>query len=315
MSEAPSRRPTIGLALGGGVARGWAHIGVIRALNRAGIEPDIICGTSIGAVVGGCHLAGHLDTLEDWARSLSKRRLLSYLDVKMGSGGLLGGRKLAKLMNTYLSDVTIESLPKPFVAVSGELATGHEVWIEKGPLVEAMEASYALPGIFGPQRRDGRLLIDGALFNPVPVSVCRAKGAHLVIAVTLNADAFGKGSEREIAPDVTPPQPAPKPKRTLRMRAGKQAEMDPERVMMRQLFGREQSTPGMGTVLLGALNIVMDRLSRSRMAGDPPDILACPKVGHVSLLDFHKADDLIRLGEEAIEREIPAIKDAMAVLQ
>ncbi len=305
----PRTPPKLGLALGGGVARGWAHIGVIRALTRAGIEPDIVCGTSIGALVGGCYLADRLDALEGWARSLSKRRLLSYLDFMVGGSGLLGGRRLAKLMNEHLHDVRIEDLRRTFVAVTGELATGHEVWLEHGPMAEAIQASYALPGVFGPRHMDGRWLIDGALVNPVPVSVCRAKGARVVIAVTLNADAFGKGNlperdfEREMAAQIGD-------NRLIRTRG----KSKPERLVMRQLFGREQGTLGIGTVLLGSLNIVMDRLSRSRMAGDPPDVLVTPQVGHRSLLDFDKAEELIALGEEALERQLPAIRETLAVM-
>ncbi len=312
--KAPAE-PKIGLALGGGVARGWAHIGVLRALNKAGIEPDIICGTSIGAVVGGCYLADHLDTLEDWARSLNTRTLLSYLDFIIGGNSLLGGRKLDTVLNTYLKDRTIETLDRPFVAVAAELATGHEVWIEDGPVTDAIQASYALPGIFAPLRRNGRWLIDGGLVNPVPVSVCRAKGARLVIAVTLNADSYGKNTMPK--PDL---EPIPEPDGWslaafgIGAPATSKAKASPERTMMRQLFGREESAPGMGTVMLGALNIVMDRLSRSRMAGDPPDVMVCPQIAHVGLLDFEKADELIALGEEAMERQLPMVKDALTVL-
>ncbi len=316
--------PVIGLALGGGVARGWAHIGVIRALERAGIRPDVVCGTSIGALVGGCYLAGHLDTLEEWARGLTKRRLLSYLDIMVSGSGILGGRKLAKMMDTYLSDVRVEDLERTFVAVTGELATGHEVWIDEGPMVEAIQASYALPGVFTPTMREGRWLIDGALVNPVPVSVCRAKGARLVIAVTLNADAFGKHTLNEtdlnvdldlLTEDGENTETSTPPGGPAGRSRGRPKAPDAQRMMMRQLFGREQSAPGMGTVMLGALNIVMDRLARSRMAGDPPDVLVCPKVAHVSLLAFDRAADLIQLGEDAVAEQLPAIKSAMAVLR
>ena len=309
ISGARRTPPKLGLALGGGVARGWAHIGVIRALIRAGIEPDVVCGTSIGALVGGCYLAGRLDALEGWARSLSRRRMLGYLDVVVGGNGLLRGKRLAKLMDEHLHGIRIEDLDRDFVAVTGELATGHEVWLEDGLMTEAIQASYALPGVFGPKHMEGRWLIDGALVNPVPVSVCRAKGARVVIAVTLNADAFGKGNlpERSFEPDVAL-HAAEGPVIETRGKA------NPQRMMMRQLFGRDQATLGIGTVLLGSLNIVMDRLSRSRMAGDPPDILVTPQVGHRSLLDFDKADELIALGEEALERQLPAIREVLAVM-
>lgn len=142
-----SGRPKIGLALGGGVARGWAHIGAVRALIRAGYQPDIICGTSIGALVGGFHLAGHLDELEEWATSLSRRRMISYLDIMARGSGLIAGNRLEKLMREYINGITIEELKLPFAAVTTELATGHEIWLQQGSLVDAIRASYALPGV------------------------------------------------------------------------------------------------------------------------------------------------------------------------
>lgn len=304
-------QPKIGLALGGGVAKGWAHIGVVRAMIRAGIEPDIIAGTSVGAVVGGAYLAGQLDVLENWARHLTKRRMLSYLDLTIGGSGFLGGSRLEKLLHRYMGEYTIEGLSKKFIAVTSELATAHEIWIQEGPLVDALKASYALPGVFPPMARNNRWLIDGALVNPVPSSVCRAFGARLVIAVSLNSDSFGKfhldegsrfGDEDE-EEAVTAPQSFVDKIKT-----------SPQRLMMRQLFGTGPKAPGVGTVMLGALNIVMDRLSRSRLAGDPPDVLIAPRVGHISLLDFDRAAEMIELGEEAFERELPMIREAMAIL-
>ncbi|TNE57671.1 MAG: hypothetical protein EP340_07755 [Alphaproteobacteria bacterium] len=308
----PINRPKIGLALGGGVARGWAHIGAIRALIRAGYAPDIVCGTSIGAVVGGFYLTGHLDTLEEWARSLTRSRMVSYLDIMVGGSGFFGGKRLEKLMRNYLGDVRIEELPNKFAAVSAELATGHEIWIQDGSLVDAMRASYALPGVFPPFNHNDRWLIDGALVNPVPVSACRALGARLVIGISLNGDAFGKttlqtteefenaefnGDDEEDGASIS-----------------KWRAMSPQRLMMRQIFGTGQKTPGIGTVMLSSLNIVMDRLGRSRMAGDPADILVAPRIGHISLLEFDRADDLIRLGEEAVERVLGQLEEAKSIL-
>lgn len=327
-APAPMRRPTIGLALGGGVARGWCHIGVLRALSRAGIEPDVIAGTSIGAVVGGLHLAGHLDDLEEWARGLTKRSMLRYLDILPGGSGLLGGKKLDRLMAEYLGDTTIEALPKPFTAVCSELATGHEIWVRKGPLADGVRASYALPGVFPPFHHEGRWLVDGALVNPVPVSVCRAMGARLVIAVALNHDAFGKGNMAEgtnfknldftgldFDQPTSPGEDADANGRLshafskLRARA-----TNPQRMAMRQIFGSSPSRPGITTVMLGALNIIMDRLSRSRMAGDPPDVLVTPRCGHISLVDFDKADEAIALGEEAMESVLPYLDEVLTIL-
>ena len=308
-SRTPRPRPKIGLALGGGVARGWAHIGALRALSRAGIEPDVVCGTSVGALVGGCYLAGQLDALEKWARSLTKRRMLGYFDLIMGGGGLIGGRKFEKAMKRYLQDTTIENLPRKFVAVCSELATGHEIWLQEGNLVDSIQASYALPGVFTPRKIGGRWLVDGALVNPLPVSVCRAMGARLVIAVGLHADAFGKAAVRrrdrfEEELEFTEGEGY------SAAASGKPAE----KLMLRQLFGTTQRAPGLGTVMIASLNIILDRLTRSRMAGDPPDVFISPRIGHVGLLDFDEADELIRLGDEAAMRELPLLEEAINIL-
>ncbi len=303
-------KPTIGLALGGGVARGWAHIGVIRAMQKAGIRPDIIAGTSIGALVGAAYLTENLDFLEEWARGLNKRRLLGYLDLTWSGGGFLGGARLSKLLDKYFGDINVEDLDRKFVAVTAELATAHEIWIQHGNLVEAIKASYALPGVFSPINVDGRWLIDGALVNPVPVSVCRAMGARLVIAVGLQTDAFGKGAldESALFSDGENENGESSPSLTETLKTS------PQRMFMRQLFGSTPKAPGLGTVMLAALNIVMDRLGRSRMAGDPPDVLIAPRVGHISLIDFDRAAEAIAIGEEAFAEALPRIKEAMGIL-
>jgi predicted acylesterase/phospholipase RssA len=204
-------RPTIGLALGGGGARGFAHIGVLRTLLAHGIEPDIIVGTSIGAVVGGCHAAGRLDVIEEWARGMTKRGILGYLDISLTGGGLIGGSKLAARLEEKLGNTPIEALPIRFATITTEVGTGHEIWLTRGRLVDAMRASYALPGIFPPVLLDGRWLVDGALVNPVPVSATRVFGARLVIAVNLSTDILGRsmimageGAEPEQPPDPVP---------------------------------------------------------------------------------------------------------------
>lgn len=307
-----ARRPaTIGLALGSGIARGWAHIGILRALEKEGIQPDIICGTSIGAVVGGGYVAGKLDEVEEWARSMTQRRIFRFLDIGFGTGGLLSGQKLAAELNNALGDLEIQHLGRRFVAVTTELATGHEIWLRQGNMVEAMRASYALPGVFTPVKIEGRWLIDGALVNPVPVSTCRAFGARLVIAVNLNADIFGMGTVRKGD------------------RLESETELDAEnadarslisgarmssRLALRQLLGSAKGAPGLTTVMFGAFNIVQDRLARSRLAGDPPDVLVNPSVAHIGLLDFHRAEESIKIGEQAMREMMPQIQEALNVL-
>ena len=184
----------VGLVLGSGAARGFAHIGVMRALVAHGIKPDVIVGTSMGALVGGCYATGQLDQLEAWARSLTMRRVIGYLDVKIGSAGLIRGERLTQQLEESIGDKYIEDLPIRFAAIATEIGTGHEVWLTHGPLALALRASYALPGIFPPVHLGGRWLVDGALVNPVPVSAARAFGARVVIAVNMDADRFGRGA-------------------------------------------------------------------------------------------------------------------------
>ncbi len=290
----------IGLALGGGAARGWAHIGVIRALAAAGIKPDIVVGTSMGAVVGGCHLAGQLDELEDFARSLTKRRVFGYLDFNLAGTGLISGQKLCERLERHLGDRRIEDLEKRFTAVATEIGSGHEVWLSRGRLADAIRASYALPGIFKPVKIDGRWLFDGALVNPIPVSVCRALGARYVIAVNLNYDiSCRSAAANAIVSQVEREETAVAEEPVVNEKAGVGARW----LLTRQLFGRGDDAPGISTVMVDALNIVQDRIARSRLAGDPPDSLISPRLHGIGLFDFHRAEDAIARGEAATRRE------------
>lgn len=304
-----SAPPRIGLALGSGLARGFAHLGVIRALKRHGIEPTIISGTSMGALVGGAYLANRLDQVEDWACSLTKFRVLSYLDFKVRASGLIGGNKLTRLMEDNFGDIKVEDLPNPFIAITADLVTGHEVWLKRGRLVDVMRASFSLPGIFPPVFMNNRWLIDGALVNPVPVSACAASGARMTIAVNVSGDIIGKAKRPgDSIPTIAGfdllnfDGPA-------ELNEGKKAGL------VRRIFRREnQSGPSIFGVMVSSLNIVQDRLARSRLAGDPPDVLIVPRIGHIGLMEFDRAEELIEEGEAAVERALPDIKAAYSVL-
>src|SRR5690348_11721834 len=239
--QAGGTRPTIGLALGGGAARGFAHIGVMRTLLAHGIVPDVIVGTSIGAVVGGCYAAKELDDLESWSRTLTVRGILSYLDISLSGAGLIGGGHLAARLDAGLKQTKIDDLPIRFAAIATEFNTGHEIWLTRGRLSDALRASYALPGIFPPVLIGGRWLVDGALVNPVPVSAARALGARLVIAVNLNSDLFGRGtiiaSHGSDDSDLLSAQAKPN---------GLRGMFTGERSLRRQFFGR-RGRPGLPT--------------------------------------------------------------------
>ena len=310
------RRPVIGVALGGGAARGFAHIGIVKTLVAHGIIPDVVVGTSIGAVVGGAYAAGHLDQLEAWARSLQPRNILGYLDIRLNGSGLIGGDKLAAQLEAAMGQTLIEELPLKFATVATEVRTGHEIWLTHGRMVDAMRASYALPGIFSPVLVGDRWLVDGALVNPVPVSAARAIGAEIVIAANLSSDVFahsttiyshGPSAETAVAPSQrSRPSPSP-PKRGF----GK--FFSPERAMKREFFGGG-GRPGISTVMVDAFNIMQDRITRARLAGDPPDLLISPRVGQIGWFDFHRADDLIAHGSRAAERAIESIQEAINIL-
>jgi NTE family protein len=300
-------RPAIGLALGGGAARGFAHIGVLRTLVAHGIIPDVIVGTSIGAVVGGSYAANHLDNLEDWARGLTVRGVLSYLDINLSGSGLIRGGHLATRLQAAMGDSRIDDLPIRFAAIATEFNTGHEIWLTRGRLADALRASYALPGIFPPVRIGGRWLVDGALVNPVPVSAARALGARLVIAVNLNSDLFGRGTiisshGSDDSDEVEPEQPN-----------GLRGLFGGKHSLRRQFIGT-RGRPGIPTVMVEAFNVMQDRITRARLAGDPPDVLISPRLGAIGWFDFHRAQEAIALGVEAAEKSLEAVTEAVTAL-
>jgi NTE family protein len=312
LAPQPPGRPSIGLALGGGAARGFAHIGVMRALAAHGIVPDVIVGTSIGAVVGGCFAADTLDPLEAWARGLSVRSVLSYLDVNLSGSGLIRGGHLAKQLETGLKDTRIEDLRTRFAAIATEFNTGHEIWLTRGRLVDALKASYALPGIFPPVLIGGRWLVDGALVNPVPVSAARALGARLIIAVNLNSDLFGRGTIiANHGSDDSDLQNAAE--EAVEKPGGFRAIFSREPSLRRQFLGR-RGQPGIPTVMIEAFNVMQDRITRARLAGDPPDVLINPRLGSIGWFDFHRGKEAIDLGVEATERSLESINEAIAAL-
>ena len=197
------RKLRVGLALGSGSARGWAHLGVIRVLEEAGIRPDLVCGTSIGALVGAAYAADELENFEKWLRGLSIADVISFMDVRM-NGGMIKGERLMEFFRRSFVDRPIEELAIPFAAVATALHTGTEVWLREGSTIEAVRATIALPALFMPVVLDGRILVDGGLVNPVPVSLARAMGADIVIAVDLNSNRLGRHHPDEPETETPP---------------------------------------------------------------------------------------------------------------
>jgi NTE family protein len=303
-------RPKVGFALGAGAARGWAHIGALQELTEMGIIPEIVAGSSIGALVAGCYAAGHLAGLEDFARSLTKRRVFGLLDFSFSGAGLIGGDRLRQRLHDSIGDARIEDLPIRFAAVATEMRSGHEIWLKRGPAVEAMRASYAMPGVFEPVKIGGRWLFDGAIVNPVPVSVARALGAECVIALNLMADGAGHGVSGFDFEAAAGPAPIVEGASDVASGIAHSA---------RRLFspwrgaGEGVRAPGLATVMVTAFNISQDRIMRSRMAGDPPDVVINLKVGAIGIFEFHRAGELIALGREAVRRARDEIVEHLAL--
>ncbi len=307
MENNANPRP-IGLALGSGAARGWAHIGVLRELLKAGIEPDVVCGTSIGALVGAAYVNNSLDALENWVRRLTRRDVIHYMNFELfGRGGLATMERLLAFLRQLLGDAQIEQLPKPYAAVATDLKSGREVCIEQGSLLDAVRASAALPGLFTPVRYDETWLVDGGLVNPVPVSVCRALGVELVIAVDLNTGLVGRriaGKERETDSEETLLVTALgglAGQITASLKRGTDS-------LVGQLRRTHPEMPHLFEVMAGSLNIMQDRITRSRMAGDPPDVLLLPRLRQLALLEFDRAAEAIEEGKQSVKRMLPALE-------
>jgi len=291
------RKPKIALALGAGGARGWAHLGVIRALDEAGIRADIVCGTSMGSLVGAAYAASEVDRLEEWAVSLGWRDVFGLMDFSW-RGGLLRGKKLFEFMRSHFGLQEIDALPIPYGAVATELATGREVWLRHGHVLDAVRASVAIPGVFAPVLRDGELLVDGGLVNPVPVSMCRALDADVVIAVDLGWSKLGYHRER------------------AREREDDDESLKPawwERLVHARSGGADatESDPDMPSplgVFMTSFDIMQVRVGRSRLAGEPADALITPILPDIALMDFHRAREAIDEGRAATERARPVLE-------
>jgi NTE family protein len=294
-----ARRPKIGFVLGAGSARGWAHIGVLRALDEAGVRPDLIAGCSVGALVGAAYAAGRLDQLEAWARSLDWKRLLRLMDFGL-RGGLIKGRRVREVLSEQFVESDFSELGLQFAAVATDLHSGQEIWLREGRVSTAVSASVAVPGLFPPVLLDERFLVDGGVVNPVPVSLSRAMGADIVIAVDLGSDLVGRYVRDD---DRAPTEFVSRGfMGRLLSRYSKVVESHAEPV---------PRWPSLLETLMGSINVMQVRIARSRLAGDPPDVLLTPRLGHLGLLDYHRAEVAIAEGHDAVTRMLPAIRNAI----
>ncbi len=293
--KAETRKPVLGLALGGGAALGWAHIGALRVLQEAEIEIGALAGSSIGALVGACALCGALDPLEDTARSMNWRKLISLADPQIGAPGLLKGASVMGLVERYIGGRKIEDLEKPFAAVAADLISGKAVHISRGPITEAVRASISIPGIFLPVTRGGALLVDGGLLDPVPVSAVRALGADLIVAIDVTGDYQGRARAAGILPKT------------------EKSGAVPSRIkgIGAQLFRRSERRPGLYSVATTSVALIMRELSLTKMKLDPPDLHIIPKVGHISPADFDRADELIAAGRELMALSLRHLREEL----
>ena len=297
----------IGLALGSGSSRGWSHIGVINALIAEGINPDIVSGTSIGSLVGASYVSNNLKKLEEWVCSLTKFETARFFEINTSLNGFVNTDRLHFFLNEYVANdqSVIEDLAKRYATVATDLETGREVWLTEGSILEAVWASFSLPGLFPAIKNNNRWLVDGGLVNPVPISVCRALGADIVIAVNLNGDIVGKHFQ--------------KPKKITKQHTGTVGKLtDLVAEYTASVFSsskEKEQPPSLFEAIAGSVNITQDRITRSRMAGDPPDILLTPKLSHIGLLEFYRAEEAIKEGEQCVRRMLPEILHVLGTIR
>lgn len=307
-SDNKANQPKVGLALGSGSARGWGHIGIIHELAERGIEPDIVCGCSIGALVGASHVAGNLDSLENWVRGLTMSKVIRFFDLKWSLNGFVDAPRLQAFLskNVCADGRLIEELDNTFASVATDLETGQEKWFTRGAVLDAVWASIALPGLFPPIQHQNRWLVDGGLVNPVPVSLCRALGADVVIAVNLNGDLLGKHHK-------PPSNSASNDRSGLLNSVTRSIKAYSDSIFPNTTA--DETPPSLFEAIAGSINITQDRITRSRMAGDPPDVLLNPKLRDIGLLEYHRAGEAIEEGRHCVQRMLPEIEHVLTHLE
>ncbi len=310
-----SRRKRVGLALGSGGARGWAHLGVLRALREKNITVEYIAGTSMGSVVGAFAAARREDRLLELANNLDWRLLRNFFwEISLSRSGLTDGRRLLIETQKMLGVKDFNELALPFRAVATDLGDGTEVVLSSGHLMQAIRASISIPGLFSPVKIGSRLLVDGGLVNPVPVNVARDMGARTVIGV-------------DVTPGVEPPNQSPPVKQKAAARnlpapalpdeKGGDEEASAFHVMekfrthierkvrdLRDSVATLSSRPSMAEVVLRTVRIAETQIAFARRMAEPPDILVEPDVGNIGTLDFQRAPEAIEAGYVATLRAL-----------
>jgi NTE family protein len=308
----------IGIAFGSGSARGWAHLGVLRALEERGIQPVAVAGASVGALVAAAAASGQWHALEAWVRTLTRVDVWRLLDTTFRGGGVMRGNRLMQAIGEHITDRQIEALPCAFAAVAADLNSGEEIWLRSGSMLAAVRASSGMPGLFAPFWHQERWMIDGGVVNPVPVSLCRALGADYVIAVNLNVPVHERWQTRaRTEPEAT--DAAPVAQGDSGDNGGTEAGWARFDRFSELLDGLVESLkpepsrePGLFDVMAGSIHIMQDHIARSRMAGDPPDLEISPSLGHLQLMDFHRAAETIEVGYQAARRALASLPPVSA---
>ena len=319
----------IGVALGSGAARGWAHIGVLRALEEMGVRPDVVTGTSIGSLVGGAYCAGRLDELEAWVNEMDRWQVFNLMDFSLMNGGVVSGERVFNFAREQFGAIRVEDLPIRFAAVATDLYTGREIWLKRGDVYDVARASCAMPGLLSPKPLDNRWLVDGALVNPVPVSLNRALEADFVIAVHLNSQLNVQAPQippQDMSPQGLTEQVEQEDERTKQRRTPQKSNDEPGFKSflaqgqsyfdnLKQKLKKDQPTPGVMGVMAGAIDIMQERVTKARMAGDPPDVLLQPKLGHIGILEFERGEEAIQVGYESTMRMRELIEEDIKMLR
>jgi NTE family protein len=307
-----SSRKTVGLALGSGSSRGWAHIGVIEALEEEGIQIDNVAGSSVGSYVGALYASGSLKSLKEFVLSMDGKKVFSYFDVVLPRSGILNGTKRLKELFSFHTDAEdFSELKIPVMMVATDLTTGKKVVLKSGNILTALRATMSIPGLFAPVMVKGRWLVDGGLVDPVPVGVASALEADVVIAVDLNS---GVVSHQ-------------KPKKTIKPAAPKtvdSAAYDSELLKkmvayyehaetsfaskFNELLHRESSTPDIIETVMTSINIMQERITRINLAVEPPDVLIQPRLGQLKMMDFDQVEQTIEEGYISVKEKIADIK-------
>lgn len=287
------RKSKIGLALGAGAAKGWAHIGVINALKKMGIEIDVVAGCSVGSLVGAAYASDHLAAMERWVRSFKYWDVIRLMDFSWRRSGLLRGERVFNAVNEIIEVQDIADCTLPFGSVVTNLTTGRELWLTEGDIKQAIRASCSMPGLFSPVWFEGYWLVDGAVVNPVPISLARALGADRVIAVDLQHDAH------LIQQDILSAQVSFEDKSADL--PGSWHERLKARITSLS-SNPTKNAPSALEIMSTSIQVLENRLKLNRMAGDPPDVLIQPYCPQISMLDFHRADEAIAAGQLAVEK-------------